>query len=97
MNKEEEEGVRRYLESLPPITEQDRRETDAAMAGLNRAMSSFGASVGTVQLLEQATDEISETVTKGGLSEESLRLLEGAHGRLGEAIEFARRMHGGVA
>jgi hypothetical protein len=78
---------------LHSVTEKDRRETDAAMAPMNRAVNSF-ASLGTAQHIEQAIEEINEAVAGDGLSPEALWELLQLSKSLVDTIEFAMKMAG---
>lgn len=80
-------------QKLHNVTEDDRRETDAAMAPLNRAVNSF-ASLSIVQHIDQATEDINSAVTGDGLTPEALDTIADAVERLEAAIEFAKQMAG---
>jgi hypothetical protein len=78
----------------PPVSGRRQQTSRAANAPLNRAVNSFAAQVGTVNLIERATAEINDAVAGDGLDADALQQIEGAVGRLVAAVEFAKTMGG---
>lgn len=86
-----EEALR--ARKLHNVTDQDRRETDAVMAPLNRAVNSF-SSLSIVQLIDQANEDLNAAVAGDGLTPEALgTIFESAKALIG-SIEFAMQMAG---
>jgi len=77
-----------------PVSGQRQRDAEAANAPLKRAVNSFTAQVGTVSLIDRATDEINKANASGGLEANALRSIEEAVERLVAAVEFAKAMGG---
>ncbi len=80
----------------PAETRERQQGSEAAIAPLDRAVNSFAASVGTVSLIDRATNEINEAVSRNGLNADALLAIEQAIERLVAAVSFAKTM-GGVA
>jgi len=79
-----------------PISGKRQRDSAAANAPLSRAVNSFAAQVGTVSLIDRATDEINKAVAGSGLQPDALRQIEEAVDRLVAALDFAKSMAGEV-
>jgi len=77
-----------------PVSGKRQKDSEAANAPLKRAVNSFSAQVGTVSLIDRATDEINKANASGGLEANALRSIEEAVERLVAAVEFAKAMGG---
>lgn len=77
-----------------PVSKKTEKDSKAANAPLNRAVNSFAAQVGTVSLINRATDEINTAVAGDGLEPSALQQIEAAVERLVAAVEFAKEMGG---
>ena len=79
-----------------PVSGKRQKASEAANAPLKRAVNSFAAQVGTVSLIDRATDEINKAVSGSGLEPSALRQIEEAVERLVNALDFAKSMAGEV-
>jgi hypothetical protein len=79
-----------------PVSGKRQKASAAASAPLSRAVNSFAAVVGTVSLIDRATDEINKAVASSGLDPDALRQVEEAIDRLVAALDFAKSMAGEV-
>ena len=78
----------------PPISKKREKKTKAAIAPLRRTVNDFAAVMGTVSLIDRATDEINEAVGRDGLGAEALGQVGEAIDRLVAAYQFAKEMGG---
>ena len=97
----DEEGKAKLSEALiadatSKATPEDAREARRVMAPLNRAVNSF-ASLGTIQHIQQAIEDINEAVAGDGLGDEELARIEEVTSELITTIEFAKTMAGVVS
>jgi hypothetical protein len=79
-----------------PVSGKRQRDSVAANAPLERAVNSFAAQLGTVSLIDRATDEINKAVAGSGLQPDALHQIEEAVDRLVAALDFAKSMAGEV-